>query len=222
MNDESTDAVAPAPTRRSMQAARPVPPPLPVAEPVTVSRGVPAGDHSEPGGNPHSDRRARFAPVDSSAPVDPTAPVDPSAPVDPTVPAEAAVSAEAAGTAPRAAAPATATETEPETETETETEPETEPDPDPERELAWAPPTPRRPPALAGWALAVAIIGLIVSFVVGWGFPVGIIAIITAIAALRRSGGRRQAAAWALALGILSILYSALWIAVALGRGPLF
>jgi hypothetical protein len=89
-------------------------------------------------------------------------------------------------------------------------------------ELAWAPPAPRRPPALAGWALAVAITGLIVSLVVGWGFPVGIIAIITAIAALRRPGRRRQAAGWALALGILSILYSALWIAVAASRGALF
>jgi hypothetical protein len=89
-------------------------------------------------------------------------------------------------------------------------------------ELAWAPPAPRRPPALAGWALAVAITGLIVSLVVGWGFPVGIIAIVTAIGALRRPGRRRQAAGWALALGILSILYSALWIAVAASRGALF
>jgi hypothetical protein len=143
MNDESTDAVAPAPTRRSMQASRHVPPPLPPTAPVVV-----------------------------------TVPVAPGA----------------------SAAP----------------------EPKPEQELAWAPPAPHRPSALAGWALAVAIIGLIVSFVVGWGFPVGIIAIIAAIAALRRPGAKRQAAAWALALGILSVLYSALWIAVALNSGPLF
>ena len=156
MNDESTDAVAPAPTRRSMQAARPVPPPLPPTAPVAVPVVVP-------------------------------------------VPA---------------AGPAPAPGAEPEHGADLGAEPE--------QELAWAPPAPRRPPSLAGWALAVAIIGLIVSFVVGWGFPVGIIAIITAIAALRRPGARRQAAAWALALGILSILYSALWIAVALNSGPLF
>lgn len=89
-------------------------------------------------------------------------------------------------------------------------------------DLAWAPPAPRRPPALGGWALAVAIIGLVVSLVVGWGFPVGIIAVVTAIAALRRPGDRRQAAAWALALGILSIAYSGIWIAVAVNSGPLF
>lgn len=89
-------------------------------------------------------------------------------------------------------------------------------------ELVCAPPAPRRPLALGGWALAVAIIGLLVSLVVGWGFPVGIIAIITAITALRRPGDRRLAAAWALALGILSIVYSGIWLAVAMNSGPLF
>lgn len=110
-----------------------------------------------------------------------------------------------------------------------------DPDPPlPERELVWAPPQPRRPPDLAGWALLVAVTGLLLSFVIGWGFPVGVIAIITAAAALRRPrqphsragtqrlGQSRSVAAWALALGILSLVYSALWIAVALARGPLF
>ncbi len=95
-------------------------------------------------------------------------------------------------------------------------------EPEPVAELVWAPPAPRRPLVLGGWALAVAIIGLLVSLVVGWGFPVGIIAIITAIAALRRPGDRRRAAGWALALGILSIIYSGIWIAVALNSGTLF
>lgn len=93
---------------------------------------------------------------------------------------------------------------------------------EPVPEFAWAPPTPRRAVPLGGWALAVAIVGLVVSLVVGWGFPVGIIAIITAIAALRRPGDRRGAAGWALALGILSLVYSGIWIAVAVNSGPLF
>ncbi len=150
MIEEPTDAVASAPTRRSTQAARPVPPSLPPTAPESGSAAPPVTDAAD----------ARFD------------------------------------------APAAETDASP--------------------ELAWAPPAPRQPPALAGWALAVAIVALLVSLVVGWGFPVGIIAIVTAIAALRRPDRRRQAAGWALALGILSVLYSALWIAVAVSRGPLF
>ena len=179
MNEEQTDAVASAPTRRSIQSARPVPPPLPFTEPVgliepadpadTVPAPVAASTVNESGPGA-VDVLGLDHPADANAAAD--AVPDPAAPTSP--------------------------------------------------ELAWAPPAPRRPPALAGWALTVAITGLIVSLVVGWGFPVGIIAVITAIAALRRPGRRRQAAAWALALGVLSILYSALWIAVAASRGPLF
>lgn len=88
-------------------------------------------------------------------------------------------------------------------------------------DVQWAPPVTRRPPPLGGWALAFAIIGLLVSLVVGWGFPVGIIAIGTAITALRRRETPR-AAGWALALGILSIVYSGIWIAIAVNSGPLF
>ena len=185
MNDEPTDAVAPAPTRRSRQTARPVPPPLPHTEPVAlIEPAAPSGAVPAPVAastvNESGPGAASALGLDTPAHVAP----EPDAPTPD-------------AHAPDALIPAST-------------------------ELAWAPPAPRRPPALAGWALTVAITGLIVSLVVGWGFPVGIIAIITAIAALRRPGRRRQAAGWALALGILSILYSALWIAVAASQGPLF
>ncbi len=177
MSEEPTDAVSPAPTRRSTQAARPVPPPLP-----------------------------------------PTASVAPS--VSPVVPTS--VVGAAAGPAEAGAALESGMATPSVTDVEDARFDASAAETDAAPELAWAPPAPRQPPALAGWALAVAIVGLLVSLVVGWGFPVGIIAIVTAIAALRRPDSRRQAAGWALALGILSVLYSALWIAVAVSRGPLF
>ena len=171
MMDEPTDAAvpatAPAPTRRSAQAARPAPPvPSPPADDVDASGA------------------GLLAPK----------------------PAAAAVTA--ADPAPAVA------------DTEIADRPTATLHIEPP--LAWAPPAPRRPPSLGGWALAVAVIGLLLSFVVGWGFPVGIIAVITAASALRRPVRGRAVAAWALALGILSLLYSGLWIASALSRGPLF
>jgi hypothetical protein len=65
---------------------------------------------------------------------------------------------------------------------------------------------------LAGWALAFAIVGLLVSMFVGWGFPIGLVAVVSAIIALRRPLENRAVAVWAIVLGTLSILYSAGWL----------
>ncbi|HEY9307999.1 MAG TPA: DUF4190 domain-containing protein [Microbacterium sp.] len=65
---------------------------------------------------------------------------------------------------------------------------------------------------LAGWALAFAVVGLLVSMFVGWGFPIGLVAVVSAIIALRRPLENRAVAVWAIALGTLSILYSAGWL----------
>ncbi|WP_374977110.1 hypothetical protein ACEYYH_04720 [Microbacterium trichothecenolyticum] len=65
---------------------------------------------------------------------------------------------------------------------------------------------------LAGWALAFAIVGLLVSMFVGWGFPIGLVAVVSAIIALRRPLESRAVAVWAIVLGTLSILYSAGWL----------
>jgi hypothetical protein len=73
-------------------------------------------------------------------------------------------------------------------------------------------PEPAPPRGLAATALAFAITGVFVSFFVGWGFPVGLVAVVIAIVALRRPVESRAIAGWALALGILSVLYSAGWL----------
>jgi hypothetical protein len=65
---------------------------------------------------------------------------------------------------------------------------------------------------MAAWALVFAIAALLVSTLVGWGFPIGFVAIITAIVALRRPLESRAVAVWALVLGVVSVLYSAGWL----------
>ncbi|WP_271180712.1 hypothetical protein [Microbacterium terrae] len=91
-------------------------------------------------------------------------------------------------------------------------------------ELLWEPaPEPVLPHrGLAGWALLFAIIGLVVSFFVGWGFPIGVVAIVSALLALRRPLESRAMAVWALSLGVVSVLYSAGWLAFAAMRAELF
>ena len=74
---------------------------------------------------------------------------------------------------------------------------------------------------LAGWALAFAIVGLAVSLFVGWGFPIGIVAVVSAILALRRPLESRSVAVWAIAIGTVSILYSAGWLLYAGWRAGL-
>ncbi|GAA5200519.1 hypothetical protein [Microbacterium jejuense] len=75
---------------------------------------------------------------------------------------------------------------------------------------------------LAGWALAFAIIGLIVSLFVGWGFPIGLVAVVSAVFALRRPLESRAVAVWAIVIGSVSILYSAGWLLYAALRANLF
>lgn len=84
---------------------------------------------------------------------------------------------------------------------------------DPPAPASWlVPPAeePRR--GVAGWALGFSIVGLVVSLFVGWGFPIGLVAVITAILALRRPLESRPVAVWALAIGSVSLLYSAAWL----------
>jgi hypothetical protein len=80
---------------------------------------------------------------------------------------------------------------------------------------AWEPtdtiPTASRS-SVAGWALALAILALAVSFFVGWMLPLGAVAVVAAILALRRFGESRAVAVWALVLGALAVLYSAGWL----------
>jgi hypothetical protein len=100
--------------------------------------------------------------------------------------------------------------------------PETGPVPFPQNPDTEAVPAPPRTRGIAGWALAVAIVGLAASLFVGWGFPLGIVAVVAAGMALQRAGESRQIAGWALALGILSLIHSVIWIAWAASQATLF
>jgi hypothetical protein len=94
---------------------------------------------------------------------------------------------------------------------------------DPAPVLEWYVPEPEAPHrGLAAWALVFAIMGLVVAFFVGWGFPIGLVAIVSAILALRRPLESRGVAVWALCLGTLSVLYSAGWLLFAAGQASLF
>lgn len=93
------------------------------------------------------------------------------------------------------------------------------PGPPPEWEPVVAP---RLYRGIAGWALGVAIVGLIASLFVGWGFPVGLVGMIAAIVSLRRPIESRAVGVWALVLSSVSLLYSAgwlVWAAIQLQRG---
>jgi hypothetical protein len=64
------------------------------------------------------------------------------------------------------------------------------------------------------YALLFAIAGLAASLVVGWLFPLGIVGVVFAVIALRRPTQRRMGG-WALALALVSLVYSAGWLAYA-------
>ena len=81
-------------------------------------------------------------------------------------------------------------------------------------------PAPHR--GLAAWALAFSAAGLLGSIFVGWGFPIGLVGVISAILALRRPLESRTMAVWALVLGVISVLYSAGWLFYAASRANLF
>lgn len=78
------------------------------------------------------------------------------------------------------------------------------------------PPAPQR--GIAAWALVAAVLGLVVSMFVGWGFPIGLVGIVTAIIALRRPFESRQMAIWAIVLSAVSVIYSAGWLLWAASR----
>lgn len=90
------------------------------------------------------------------------------------------------------------------------------------RPVEWLMPEPRTTRGLAGWALAFAVVGLAMSLVVGWGFPLGLIGVIVAIVALRRADESRGMAIWALVLASVSLVYSAGWLLWAASTGMLF
>ena len=94
--------------------------------------------------------------------------------------------------------------------------------PDLDAPVQWAAVEPTAPPrGMAAWALGFAIAALVVSLFVGWGFPIGLVAIVTAIIALRRPLESRAVAVWALVLGTVSVLYSAGWLLFAASRTDL-
>lgn len=83
-----------------------------------------------------------------------------------------------------------------------------------------SPPAPL--PRSAPWALTFGILGLIVSFLVGWGFLIGLVGVGLSVAALRRPWESRPLAVWALCLSVVSVIYSAGWLWWASTQGPLF
>lgn len=85
-----------------------------------------------------------------------------------------------------------------------------------EHVIPWSPPEPVAPPSVAPWALTVAIVALIASLFAGVLLPLGVIAIVMSIISLRRAHDSRRVAIWALALGVLSVVFSAGWLLWAL------
>lgn len=85
-----------------------------------------------------------------------------------------------------------------------------------EHVVPWSPPVPVAPPSVAPWALAVAIAALIASLFAGVLLPLGVIAIVMSIISLRRAHDSRRVAIWALALAVLSVIFSVGWLLWAL------
>ena len=101
--------------------------------------------------------------------------------------------------------------------------PEHDPSTAPEPLVLWAPPEPPVPyRGLARWALGLSIVALLLSTIVGWAFPIGLMVIVLAIISLRRPIESRAAAVWALVIGVVSVLYSAGWLWFAATQVDLF
>jgi hypothetical protein len=91
--------------------------------------------------------------------------------------------------------------------------------PDLDAPVQWAPVEPTAPArGMSAWALGFGIVAFLVAMFVGWGFPIGLLAIVTAIIALRRPLESRAVAVWGLVLGAVSLLYSAGWLVFAATR----
>lgn len=102
-------------------------------------------------------------------------------------------------------------------------EPGTESGPTPTVTAQWlmaSPAPPRR--GLAAWALVFALLGLVVSLFVGFGFPLGLVAIVAGLLALRRALESTALAWWAIGLGVLSLVYSGGWLYFAATQTNLF
>lgn len=78
--------------------------------------------------------------------------------------------------------------------------------------IPYVPPAPKPPPSLAPWALALAVVALLAALVTGWLLPLGVIGVIVATMSLRRTHDSRPVAAWALALSLLSLVFSVGWL----------
>ncbi|MFS0868152.1 hypothetical protein AB3M83_12565 [Microbacterium sp. 179-B 1A2 NHS] len=91
----------------------------------------------------------------------------------------------------------------------------------PDPQVHWIHPPPTLPHS-AGWSLLAGVLGLILSFFVGWGFPIGLLGAVLAILAIRRPWENREMAVWALTLNLASLVYSAGWLWWASTQGPLF
>ena len=87
---------------------------------------------------------------------------------------------------------------------------------------SWAMPAPPLRSAFAAWALGIAIAGLLASFFVGWAFPLGLIAIVVSVMALRRPTEDRAMAVWAICIASGSVVYSAGWLVFAAYSANLF
>ena len=78
--------------------------------------------------------------------------------------------------------------------------------------IPYVPPAPKPPPSLAPWALAVAIIALVMALITGWLLPLGVVGAILATISLRRTHDSRRVAVWALSLSLLAVVFSAGWL----------
>ncbi len=78
--------------------------------------------------------------------------------------------------------------------------------------IPYVPPVPPTPPSFAPWALTVSIVALAAALFTGWLVPLGAVGAILAAVSLRRRYDSRHVAAWALALALLSIAFSAGWL----------
>jgi hypothetical protein len=88
--------------------------------------------------------------------------------------------------------------------------------------VEWLMPSPDGPQrGLGAWALAFSIAGLVVSLFVGWGFPIGLVGLVSGILAVRRPLESRAVAVWAIVLGAVSILFSAGWLFYAAARASI-